>query len=134
MQVNNMTWKDILKQDKIEKGIMDMFRRMRLPKESKVALSSFKNGIKQGLQDVKQGGNLIIQSAPNKTTGYNNGTLVVGGDLLGNTDPKQFLEQVKQMSEMSALEIKDSSISGIPSLTVKEFSRSIPIGNKDFDY
>ena len=118
-----MTWEDVLKLDTIEKGIMDMFRTMRLPKESRNAMKIFKKGMAQGMRDIRQGGNFIILADPSKSTTYDNKVLVLGKDLLGENDPNQFIQSVKQQLEKNvSIKVTDSTSQTGPSITIEDAS------------
>tara|TARA_R100001198_G_C5234613_1_gene212905 strand:+ start:847 stop:1140 length:294 start_codon:yes stop_codon:yes gene_type:complete len=72
-------------------------------------------------------GNVQIQMMPHKKTFYDNGTLVIGGDILGQGDPKQVLEAIKP--EFRDFIVEDANIPGVPGITVT----SKPKGT-DLDY
>jgi len=132
-----MTWQDILKRDEIEKGIMDFFRRMRLPKESKAAMKLLEKGMAQALKDIKQG-NVIIRAIPHEKSSYNNRVLTIGKEILGDTDPKQYIEQIKQGLEgNSMIKVTESSSQEGPSITIIDSMLSARQGElpeRNFDY
>ena len=118
-----MTWEDVLKLDTIEKGIMNIFRNMRLPRESRNALKIFKKGMAQVMRDIKQGGNVIILADPSKSTTYDNKVLVLGKDLLGENDPNQFIQSIKQQLEKNvSIKVTDSTSQTGPSITIEDAS------------
>tara|TARA_R110000751_G_scaffold73678_10_gene148988 strand:+ start:314 stop:673 length:360 start_codon:yes stop_codon:yes gene_type:complete len=111
-----MTWKDILKEDNVDKGFA-WFMPKDKPKESKKnLLSQYMSQIHSDLEK----GNVIVRVKSSEPSSYNNGTLTIGEDMLQGNDPEQLLEQIKQVPELERFEVKDSSISGVPSLTITD--------------
>ena len=113
-----MTWKDILKEDNVDKGLqwfMPKDKSKDKPKEDLLG-----QHMSQIHSDLKEGGNVIVRIKPSEPSGYNNGTLTVGDDMLQGADPKQLLEEIKQLPELKRFEVKDSSISGVPSVTITD--------------
>lgn len=108
-----MSWKEILKEDNVDKGFA-RFMPKRKPKKD-----LFGQYMSQIHSDLKRG-NVIVQVKSSEPSSYNNGTLTIGEDVLQGSDPKQLLEQLKQLPELEMFEVKDSSVTGVPSLTITD--------------
>lgn len=90
-----MTWQEILKRQNLDE---------------------FYPQIKEMLDG---GGNVIVRltaGVPNSS--FDNGTLSIGYDLLRGTNPKTLLAQIKTLPLLNTFNVEDSSISGVPSITV----------------
>ena len=128
-----MSWKDILKEDNINKGFSWF-----MPKDKENPIDKFLPDIKRILDG---GGNVIIQttnSTQQEKTFFDNGTLSIGLDVLGQDDPKQaFKELTKTLPSIigDKITITDSSISGMPSITIAlSNSQQQRNANPDKDY
>lgn len=116
MECERMTWKNILKANPIDKFIPEMKRML------------------------DSGGNVIMRAISwQETTNFNNGTLTMGKDVLGDGDPKQYIKELMQilpnMGFGDKLSFEESSVQGEPSLTISLTEQERQRQSKpDWDY
>jgi hypothetical protein len=112
----NMKWEEILKANPINRFVPEMKKML------------------------EKGGNVIMRAIPlQEKTNFNNGTLTMGKDVIGDSDPKKYIKGLMQilpnMGFGDRFSFKESSISGEPSLILSLSKKEQQRQSKpDWDY
>jgi len=125
-----MDWKEVLKNDEIEKGIIDKIKGVLQTLRNNVSFNRELAFMQKALDQLPTGGNILIQRDPafTGTTKFDNNVLMLGSDIPSsgvNMLMQEFMKISRDPKTGNSITVDRKDSSGIDTVTLTKLGRDL---------